>query len=776
MSPDRFIRTETNVYYLKFLQTPTNVVPDPEPAHHIFVIDRSGSMWGDIEGVKSSLEQAIAVESYGNGKVLTTLISFSTHGDVTLHWAKVPAEDVTKLDKPYIKKLREIRATSLTGMSQALNLALTQVDLNQTTGVTLFTDGYANSPSSYAEIQNLDAFVRKASEAPALFLNCIGYRDWCDWPRMASMSNALSGKTIKASSFKDVLDAMKDTQMLLAGNTRPALKVDAVPGFMILAVNRTTGQVNSSHGDLSLRGVSATDQVDIYAVQRANKTYNVPKGVLVLEKDDAYLFGALALAYTSTQDIRSAKDVLFASGNKTLWEDHQSAITPSSLAAMMSDLSTWVRTGNNTNYEMGRNVRPKYNLFELAEIINGLPDRSLGLAKEAFYEKYRRRSLKRIPGTRNDDGTVTTPRAETKSRDGRVYIRSLEFNTSDASVQLETAEAVDLVVGGQVIREVKFVSLETLKDFRSYTLVSSGERNVEVLPLEVYNERAFDALTPFLIPSEASNFTPGKRVNIQLKKFRMDVDEVPTTDELLKELTGRMQSEAFVKALSAMQDKDEASPYSEEQIAALKDLHLSSALYFTPPTTYHFADREQAIAKGEIDSYTRFRVYFGTRDILNSKEFRSGNAFLQRAYGVTDANGKDVLKPKLDGYLKGDQYTAKPAGKTKDTAADVLMAGAFQEILQGPRLSNEDITALLAGHKKRVASANLTFRGLVMNIGCTGLLPADLEKSMTRYEPEAFATKFGVKLGKDEQEAIFFVADNGLVISVVPEAEWYTVS
>ena len=62
-----------------------------------------------------------------------------------------------------------------------------------------------------------------------------------------------------------------------------------------------------------------------------------------------------------------------------------------------------------------------------------------------------------------------------------------------------------------------------------------------------------------------------------------------------------------------------------------------------------------------------------------------------------------------------------------------------------------------------------------MEIGCTGLLPRDLESLFTRYEPEAFEAKFGVKLGKAEKEGMFWVTENGSVISVTPETSWYTV-
>ena len=360
MNPgSRFARTGSNVFYLREVPVPVPTV-SPEVTHHVMVVDRSGSMWGDIEKLKQSIEQALTVEDYTDADTLTTLISFSGHGDVTLHWKGIPVSEVMKLGSAQLTALRSIRATYLTGISQGLFMALEQIDPTVTTGLTLFTDGYANSPSSYSEIQSLDAFVAKARENPRLFMNCIGYRSWCDWPRMQAMTNALSGQTVKATSFKDVLNAMKDTQALLSGNLRPVLQVDAqADGSMLMAVNHTTGQVNASNGDLSLRGVGESDEVSVYAVLAAPATYNIPKGVTAIPKDESFLFGALATAYTSLSALRLAKEVLFASGNKTLWSEPQAAMTPSTLSAMLSDLAAWIKDGANTNYEMGRNVRPK---------------------------------------------------------------------------------------------------------------------------------------------------------------------------------------------------------------------------------------------------------------------------------------------------------------------------------------------------------------------------------------------------------------------------------
>lgn len=776
----KFIRTENKILYLKPLAVPRTTVV-PEVTHHVFVIDRSGSMCGDIDGLKSSIEQVLAVESLLNAQVETTLISFSSSGDVKLHWAHVPADQVTSLNGPYLPILRSIRATYLTGISQGLNLALDQVKANQTTGITLFTDGYANDPSPSAENKALDAFVKRASAHPNVFVNCIGYRDWCDWPRMNSIANALSGKCVKATSFKVVLDVMKDTQELLAGKVRPALIIPGETDARVLAINRTTGQVNlaSDGQDLTLRGVGQDDVLEVFSLKPGESVRHPPKSFKAVAVSEAYLSGAVCIGLASSGQLRLAKEVLFASGNKTLWNDHQSAMTPSSIAAMLTDLASWVMAGNNNAYEMGRNSRPQYNLFDFAKAINALPPKSIGIDVDPFMASYRRRSVVKVPGSRLDDGTIQPPLAEIIPRDGaRMYIRGLSFNRSDASVQLDTEQAVWVkrLSDGKVFQEVEYVSLDRLRDFKSYTILSSGERNMEILPIEVYTKEAWRALTPYILPHEARDFEPGQKAKIALKRFRMEAETVPTVEEISTTITKLREAEARVKLLSAMVNKAEASPFTDAQVAALKALHLSPALFFSAPSTNHYADKDEATKSGLVDSFTRYKINFSSPTILSTDDFRSGNAFLDRRY-IVKLKGEVVAKPKLDTYLQGASYEVKPPNpKLKDTPADVLMASLADRILLAPdRMSNEQIAEQLAAAKDEVEACYDFFQGLVMEIGCTGLLPTELESWVTPYDADAFEAKFNVKLGKAEKEGMYYALPGDVVISIVPEVSWYTV-
>jgi len=800
-----FLRTKglhTTTPHGPFLVLTERAVPKvqkPEAAvtHHVFVVDRSGSMFADMGNLKSTIEQVFAVGSMQNPGVLTTLISFSSQGDVTLHWSGVPVGDVVQFDQPYLPILRSISATYLTGMSQGLKLALQHVVQGQTTGITLFSDGFANDPSTQAENAAIDAFVADVkANYPAVFVNCIGFRDWCDWNRLGFVANSLSGSVIRATSFKQVLDALTDTQALLSRQMKPPMNFEAGHEQQhILVINRNTGQVNMSKAGegLTFNAASADDVIEAYGVTilPAN-TARAPKGHKAISPAYMWLAGALALGYLSLGQIRTAKEILFTSGNKTLWAEHQGAITPSATSALAECLRAWVRAGTNSGFFMGRNILPKYNLFDFVRDFNNLPAQSVALDLPMFLSGYRRRTIKRVLGTRQADGTLTPPKTYLRALPSDtefMFVRSLEFNNAEATLQLNCVNRycdVQDAEGNSILRQIPYAP-RTIENHRSYTLLSSGEWNVKELILTIYKKDAWTVLRPYMrgrvkldkLQKDVGSYLGGARVMIPLSAFRTET----AADALIVGRLGylihqRNSALARIKLLSAMQSKKETVSFDADQVAQLKEYHLTPKFNYSPPTTTHYVDRDKAIREGQIDSYTRYRVNFGTVLILDTDEFRSGNEFLNRRYTVT-LNGEVLEKPTLQTYLQGATYTVKPPGKLKNTPADDLMAREADEILLLARTrSAESIARTLAREEADQAIRYQQLQPLVVEIGCTGMLPAYLDNATIRYTPEEFEAAYNVKLGKSQKEGVFFVLgwfSPAVVISVVPQTAWYTV-
>lgn len=768
-----FIRTNSSLITLSPLEVPTFSVAK-EVGHHAVIVDRSGSMYGDIHSVREVIKQVFAVESVMAGETLTSLYSFSSHGDVTRHWTGVKADDVVQVSGPYMKQIDSIRSTCYTGISQAFEMALKDVDKNVTTGITLMTDGYANDPSAHKENEAIMAFIAKVKqEYPRVFVNVIGYRDWCDWVLMGRIANELSGKCIKAKSVKDVYAAMRDTQELVSGGTRPVLEFTDNSNAMLMVVNKTTGQVNAGSNLLRVSGVGADSELVAYKVEFKAPDASAPKGSKSLKPEDGWLMGALALSFYNTNSLRRAKEVLMASGNKTLWEEYATAMSPSSLGEMATALLGWVKQGTNDGFTMGKNVKPSANLFDFGELVNKLPRRSLGLNLTELFTGYTRRSIKKLMGTRLPDGTVLNPRAEGDGV-GRCYVKSIDFNKSDASVQVTTIRDLKVRKFGshEVVDEVKFISLSDIKEFRSYTVLSSGEANVKDIPFEVYNKAAYDAISAFV--KKPAPFTPGMTLKVPMKQFSLESDNIPTPEEMLKAATDFFTQSIRQRLAKAMYSKEAGSPMSAEQLAALSELHITPGMNFSPPTTNHYTDIKEAASQGEIDAFTRYNVYVGLTTLLTTEDLYSGNEFLKKAYEVKNSSGEVDKKPTLLGYQAGDTYTPKPQKKT-DMAFDIAKQ-VFESFFSksGERMSNAAIGAIMNESEEAAEEALTVFKKLSLEVGCTGLLPLDLEAQAKRYNAEEFTKATGIKLPKAQTEGMFYVFPNNLVVSIIPTTEWFT--
>lgn len=767
---------------LTYLVLTEMVVPkatiEPTVSNHILVVDRSGSMYGDIQALKQTLEQSLAVESFGNEKVRTTLISFSSEGDCTVHWADVQAKDIPDLTKPYIKEIRNLQATCLTGMSQALVKALGYIKPGETTGITIFTDGYANDPSPTTEKRRIDDFIKQAKAKSGVFVNAVGYRDWCDWGLLNTITNALSGKTVKARSFKDVLAVMRDTQALLASGCQPSITIKAPqPNQMLFAVMGDT--VVADIGSLTLSGLNDKSNPKVYVVE---EVVSPSKSILVVPENERWLYAALTMGYLGLSDLRKAKSVLFASGNKTLYAEHRTAITPSSIASCISDLRAWVVAKNESAYEMGKNSKPKHSMQDLVNVLCQLPQNSVALDLDTFWKGYTRRSVKSLLGTRNPDGSITPPNV-IGEESGPCYVKGATWSGTEATLNLNTVRHLQLKkLDGTPIDMESHVDLTQLSSYRDYTLLSSGEWVVQELPLQILTKAAWGMISPFLPPlAKNKTFNVGNVYTIRLKDFGIAAEETPDIDKIAVAWKQVQSSLVRQKLLNGMKTADTNVTYTAAQIQALAALHVTvggAKPYFSPPTTVPYTNRDAAIAAGEIDTYTRVRVRVGSVDLLHSGKLPSGNEMLKRFTSVT-VPGVAKADPNLTMYwTPGAVFSAKPlsARSTRTAVDDVVEKEVHQLVLAAKRMSPEgEFNTALREASALVDDFEGMIQPLIAEVGCTGMMPDGLVGSYEQLDADAFAKKYPVKLSKAELEGTFFVFRNGdLVISVFPEAQDYS--
>lgn len=784
-----------------------------KPSHHIIIVDRSGSMYGDIDSLKAMVEKLLTLSEFNTPSLRVSLITYSSMGDVKLHFQRVLVSDVMAANSPQLREIRSIRATSMTCISQSLTLAETLVQDSETTSISLHSDGFANDRSPSSEARALQVAVDGLKKHPMVFCNTIAYRDYCDFGLLSNISNQLSGACIQARDIKQVYTALYDTTKLVAGAMAPVVEIPMPKGGgYTLFVSSSAKKILGSEGALTVRGLApADDKVGYRLFPMSEAEYN--KSTLPVCGDTAPVTPVLAYcrAMISEGRLNDAKYALVSSRHSGLLAAHARALVSTEIAAMAADVEEEIfrPKGFTKTAKLGL---PSTGPSVLAVL--GVLDEfrsSLTVDMDGLMKVYKRRGLKRVNGVRRQDGTLEEPLYETKNRGDEkfVQVNGFEFNRGTATINVLLSRPVNLIekASGKVIPKVAGINLD-LRSYNNYTLVGDGVVNAPVFPIRTTDKRCHKALKDLGVVN--GDFSPDTTLNLPLGQlplveYDQDYTVKPTSYSNLLGLT------VVSKFLSGVL-KVESAKYTAEQVAELKKYHLTAALYFSPPTTSIHPDLQTAISKGEVDTRLSYQIELGDPKITNLGKLRSGNEYLQRRFTLTGKDGKDVEKPNLALVLQdhGPWGVKKLTARTVLDDVDALSYPIYAEFLglEKPSKLPEILkVAGLTGTEAQQAISYVTaptdrdkavdfltmvlhkvdgaidriFRveisPLVFYIGATGLVPESLNagKALTADQVEA---KFkGIKLSKAEKEdGVFYALPGDALLTVYVTSEHFTVS
>lgn len=802
--PIRFFRVESDN-----LTAGATAVEVKKPSHHILVVDRSGSMYGTIGDVKGTIEKLLTLTEFRDPSLRVSLISYSSQGDVTLHFKGVTVAEVMATNSPQLQAIRRIQATSMTCISQGLAMAETLVDDADTTSITLHTDGYANDRSPTAEAAAIKGVVEKLKKHPSVFVNTIAYGYYCDYNLLAGIANALSGTCVQARDIREVYTAIYNTTKLIAGSVSPAVEIPRGKSTYTLFVSRSGGKVLGSADNLLVQGLAATDDKTAYRLYEVSEgEYNALSVPVNGEGAPVEPVLAYARAQIAEGRLNAAKYAMVQTRCNALIEEHSRALVASDIAAFAAATEEYLfgRATYTPTADYGLGTTGP-SVLEILTYLDSVAD-TLSVDIKALTSGYKRRGVKRIPGTRLADGSVEEPAVFSKNRDGDgwVKVNGIELNRNTATANMLLSQPMDLFAKGTTTRiaSVAGVSLDNLRSFNNYTIVGDGSLNVASLVLRTSDQKVIDRLRAMGLnitqPNSRADARAGDPFILTLQgrplvDYDLNVGGVDrTTVQNLTRLT------VLSKVLNGMV-KGDAAGFTPEQIADLKGHYLTPALNFSPPTTTSYAKLEDAIACGEVDTKLSFKVNVGTAAITGTDKLRSGNEFLQRRFEAT-LLGNKVEKPTLDLIAtNGVTWSVKKlTARTTLDEVDAVSYPIYEGILGlGAGTELKDLLKLVgcvdpdlwisslrgenakASVKDAIRFVDLAIeraynviRPLAFYIGATGLVPDTL--GATAYNAEDFAAKFPeAKLSKAEkEEGSFFALPDGTIITVFVKPELFS--
>ncbi|MGL4549765.1 MAG: VWA domain-containing protein [Gemmataceae bacterium] len=791
--------------------------PEPEGAravaHSIFVIDRSGSMCGVIEDTKDTLIKLLTLEEYGNFNLLVSLISYSGSGDVTVHFERAPIQDVMKRGSKEIGEIKKIRATFLTSPSQALRLASGMIKDGELTAITLHSDGYANDPSPNSENKAIEQLCETWA-GKSVFVNTIAYSDYSDFRLLNKIANSVSGVCIKAGNIREVYDTLTNTAQLLGGKLVPPLEVPLEEGYEYqVFVSHSAGKLNGTAGTLKIRGLKTEDDAAIYKYRQLDAAgYKKLKDVPEAQTSEAVL--AFARAMLAEGSVNTAKYAMASSFDKTLADRHGRALTNLQVAAMAQDLDVVLfNPGVLGEHEVLKEV-PINKKPALLTVVGTLADHRDGflINFEHLRHNYVRRGLRRVQGTRGDDGKLVEPTMKTEFTEKGEYVRASSFdinrNTANLNVLIPRKVRLVRVADGKPIDSVAGISLAELSTFNNYTIVGDGELCVKTLELKISDEKLFDALLPGgvleLDGQPAAKHDPAAEYTLRLDLLPL----VPPFEGSVN-LDGVFDRLAEYKVLSsacAAHLKEASDTLTPAQVEELKAHYLSKSLFLNFPTTTEYTDLQAALADGSVDTRTSYKIDVGSTLMLNLGKLHSANKFLERMYEVLDAKGQKIDKAKFEDCLEGVSYKHKVlSARTKVTRVDEFMKRLFDDFLglapngsavtvlksvgaddlakvveargKGKQPAKDEFVKALAAAGKALDRAadglfNEKVSPLVFYVGSTGALPDEIDaKALTA---DQITAKYpDLSPSKDEAEGLFYEV-GGAILTVYAKAEYFT--
>ncbi|BAY76034.1 hypothetical protein NIES25_24830 [Nostoc linckia NIES-25] len=424
-------------------------------------------------------------------------------------------------------------------------------------------------------------------------------------------------------------------------------------------------------------------------------------------------------------------------------------------------------------------------------------------------EHYRRTTVKRVRGVRDENGELIQPWLRTENTDNAEYVGMGEFhfNRNTATINMLIKRKVKLAKSADQTPtlEVAGLLVNDLNSFNNYTIVSDGKINVKSLQVKISNKKAFDLLKEKGV-LDAKDFDFRAEYTIQL-------DNLPLVapDSNYSSIDGLFNHLAEIKVLTSIISahlKNESDVFITEQLDEFKKHYLSKNIYINFPTTNEYTDIQEALVNGTLESRLSYKIDIGSQDILNFSKLHSANKFLNRMYRLHDTDTKEIITKASFEMVFNQNLAVRQrllSSRTKITKVDELMKPIFDDFLgleqngvvasilkkvgaeslaqllqdkQGGKQINKEemVAALTAANTKLEEYADKIYQDkispLVFYIGCTGVLPEKMSaKAMTAQE--AAAKYPNLQFSKNEQQGSFFAVGDS-IISIYTKTEYYT--
>lgn len=593
----KYVQFDNNLVLLEQEVKAKKVIQKKEPVNHIWVYDRSGSMYGLISEL---CEQLIELSKKVPKGDTLTLGWFSSEGDfnwIFKGFRVVDNADYKPLEAAIKKNSHTVGLTCFSEILSDVSIVIEDLSVfSKSFSFNLFTDGYPVVNNYRKEVDSIFAAIKniKGKITTAML---IGYGCYYNKELMAQMSEKLSAMLIHSSSIKEFSNHIVKL-VNMSSSSQPKQEVEPLfqnslaifsvtdQGVVSLSLDDDKLYVSPEKGKpvkiyyLSTEkpNKKSWDKIDMTTIDFASGQDSLSKGIYA---------AALIMSQQTKTDV--AMEVIGKTGDKAIIDKLNNAFmveefgdTEEAIDKAVNDVSCRFASGRDSSY------LPKADAFCVYDALNLLTEDE----DSAFFPYHEKFKYEKIGVKSSEKEGYSEFIADPKSK---CPFNTLIWNESrlNLSVQTSIKGTVQLrEINGKTPAQMGFIENYPTFVFRNYTFVKDGHTHTKV----------------FYLSSSEKTYKKFKNEGIVIdddfkntKVYAVDFGKLPAINrvlagdnnsgvELCKNVLEMQRYKGEIKALKWLKNDvlgekvAESETFSEEQAEFLKENCIDKKGMYSPPT------------------------------------------------------------------------------------------------------------------------------------------------------------------------------------------------
>lgn len=659
----KYLKIGNNLYLCQYeaVKMPEEVKPT-EPTNHIWIYDRSGSMYYTLSKLVEDLIQRSKDLPIGDTLSLGWFSSEGEHNFIIKGFKISEERDYTVLENMLRKNSTTVGLTCFSEILQDTDSIIEDLSVfSNRFALCFLTDGYPVVRDYYAEETRIFEAITKIQGKIAGSL-MVGYGNYYNKDLMTKMAEALGGSLCHSSdlpSFNISLENfIKDTS---ESENKITIQVNASPVDTIFSINGSSINMYGTNSEGVVYYTPSKKGKNYIYVLTENKP-NIANGDKEITLTNANVRGgtnieglvkaAYAASYVLLQRAETYKalDILGVLGDKALIDASNNSFTNEEYGSTEEKIKK-AMTSSNRRFLNGRDTKylPKPDAFCLLDALMLMQS-----DQEAYFYPYN----PNFNYTRIGAASITKdgyPKFEPQ-KDIKCKLSDLVWNKKLLNLSIRA------FIPGQIKLKNSYKKLGFPSNrfdtyiFRNYSLVKDGFTNVETLPMSMSNE-TFDILHEAGMIDKDAKYKTDRIYNINLKAIpiinRSIADDRTSAAELFTNVYAEFCLTAQIKALKFLKteiqpEKVATASYfsglSEKQVNFLFDHGVTNNGYAPPKeiettTDYYYAN-SFSIAMAKLSSLPK--VIDVRNKIEASKKLTPREELIQAGLEIYEKSGKST--------------------------------------------------------------------------------------------------------------------------------------